>query len=432
MRPPLSPVPAGRRPPDRSTAPARVVAGPGQALHPAVSGEMSHRFGVDFSAVRVHADDAAAQSARSVGAAAYALGSHLVFGAGNYAPQSASGRQLLAHELAHVVQQSRGGSALDAELRADAAAAQALGGTNGVSLDALGGAPVSLQAQPDPSLAAGPEALAEISQTTTTLSDFALNSATLTAAHQEKIKTLAWSIKMHLGIRVNANATLHVTGHTDTSGGESLNQALGQKRAEAVQAALREALTAEGVTDAQIVALDAASAGESRPLVPTGDGVKNATNRRVEVQLGIGQAPPPQVPATQPKINLNVVPGIDGGPPPRPGPIRDPKESKLWEDMEANQRKIDETAHLVPKPKSVTDVLKGKALDIVEPLIKRMPKFTQGPLRSAIEAAIDKGSEAACESAIDASGATGETAEGLKTACKAALKLKSGGGGKTP
>lgn len=427
MHPTLAVAPPAASLPDRHAAPARGVSGRGQPLPPAVNSDMSARFGVDFSQVQVHADDWAARSAQSVGAAAYAFGRHVVFAAGHYAPESAAGRRLLAHELAHVVQQARGGAAGGAESRADAAAAQALSDRGGVSLDALGGAPVSLQAQPDPSRAAGPEALAEISQSTTTLSEFALNSAALTAAHLEKIKTLAWGIRMHLGLRVSANATIHITGHTDTSGGEELNAALGQKRAEAVQAALREALTAEGVTDAQIVALDADSAGESHPAIPTGDGVRNASNRRVDVQLGIGHAPPQVVPAPQPKPDLTVKPGPDGGPPPRPGPFRDPKETELWETFQEATRRIEQTAPPASKQQSVTDVLKEKAQDFVEPLIKRMPKFTQGPLRSGIKAAIDKGSEAGCDRAIDASGVTGIEAEALKAACRATLHAKRGG-----
>lgn len=63
------------------------------------------RFGQDFSRVRVHADADAANAARGVQARAYTLGADIVFGAGEYAPASRGGRQLIAHELAHVVQQ---------------------------------------------------------------------------------------------------------------------------------------------------------------------------------------------------------------------------------------------------------------------------------------------------------------------------------------
>lgn len=64
------------------------------------------RFGADFSAVRVHDDDAAHRAARHAGALAYTHGSDIVFSAGRYAPDSSAGRALLAHELAHVVQQA--------------------------------------------------------------------------------------------------------------------------------------------------------------------------------------------------------------------------------------------------------------------------------------------------------------------------------------
>ena len=59
----------------------------------------------DFSRVRVHTDARAAESAQAVGALAYTVGRDVIFGAGRYAPQTASGRELLAHELTHVVQQ---------------------------------------------------------------------------------------------------------------------------------------------------------------------------------------------------------------------------------------------------------------------------------------------------------------------------------------
>jgi Domain of unknown function (DUF4157) len=78
---------------------------PGRPLDPALRGEMEARFGHDFSRVRVHTDRLAAESARSVGAHAYTVGSDIVFGSDRYAPGSAAGADLLAHELAHVVQQ---------------------------------------------------------------------------------------------------------------------------------------------------------------------------------------------------------------------------------------------------------------------------------------------------------------------------------------
>jgi hypothetical protein len=63
------------------------------------------RFGVDFSSVRVHTDASADTATRAVGAYAYTRGSDIVFREGQYRPHTYAGRQLLAHELTHVVQQ---------------------------------------------------------------------------------------------------------------------------------------------------------------------------------------------------------------------------------------------------------------------------------------------------------------------------------------
>jgi hypothetical protein len=62
-------------------------------------------FGIDFGDVRIHTDDSAHQSARGFNAHAFTLGNNIAFGRGEYAPQTTRGRHLLAHELAHVVQQ---------------------------------------------------------------------------------------------------------------------------------------------------------------------------------------------------------------------------------------------------------------------------------------------------------------------------------------
>ncbi len=82
-----------------------VLRSPGQPLDPATRAFMEPRFGHDFSRVRVHTDAKAAESARAVDALAYTLGRDVVFGAGQYAPGSPTGQRLMAHELAHTLQQ---------------------------------------------------------------------------------------------------------------------------------------------------------------------------------------------------------------------------------------------------------------------------------------------------------------------------------------
>ncbi len=79
--------------------------GSGQPLDSQSRAFFEPRFGHDFSRVRVHTDTNAAESARAVNALAYTLGQNVIFDAGKYQPQTVSGRQLLAHELTHAIQQ---------------------------------------------------------------------------------------------------------------------------------------------------------------------------------------------------------------------------------------------------------------------------------------------------------------------------------------
>ena len=83
----------------------RVLASSGRSLEVSLRKDMEQRFSYDFSRVRVHSGAAAEKSARDVNANAYTLGCDIVFGAGQFAPGTHEGRRLIAHELAHVLQQ---------------------------------------------------------------------------------------------------------------------------------------------------------------------------------------------------------------------------------------------------------------------------------------------------------------------------------------
>src|SRR5262249_25361793 len=101
-----------RRADDKSTssyAPTivrEVLRSPGQPLDGKTRALMESRFGHDFSHVRVHADSRAAESARAVNAVAYTVGHDIVFSTRQYIPHTHVGQRLLAHELAHTVQNS--------------------------------------------------------------------------------------------------------------------------------------------------------------------------------------------------------------------------------------------------------------------------------------------------------------------------------------
>ncbi len=93
---------------ERSPVHDVVNSGGGSPLAPDVQEEMQGRLGHDFSDVRVHNDSKAHESAQSVNAHAYTVGSNVVFQRDKYDPGSAAGKTMLAHELTHVVQQRSG------------------------------------------------------------------------------------------------------------------------------------------------------------------------------------------------------------------------------------------------------------------------------------------------------------------------------------
>lgn len=93
-------------PPDLDTSGvAGVERSSGSPLEPSVRRTMEARFGYDFRGVRIHDDARGASAARGVAARAFTVGPHIGFAPGEFSPTTADGFRLLAHELAHVVQQ---------------------------------------------------------------------------------------------------------------------------------------------------------------------------------------------------------------------------------------------------------------------------------------------------------------------------------------
>jgi Domain of unknown function (DUF4157)/Putative peptidoglycan binding domain len=80
---------------------------PCQPLDPAVRSFFERRFDRDLRNVRIHTDAQAAESARSINARAYTVGRSIVFGAGEFRPETHEGRLLLAHEITHIIQQGQ-------------------------------------------------------------------------------------------------------------------------------------------------------------------------------------------------------------------------------------------------------------------------------------------------------------------------------------
>ncbi len=143
--------------------------GSGWPLDPGIRANMEPRFGEDLGCVRLHIDQQAARSASALNARAYTVGHDIVFGSGEYMPSTESGQRLLAHELAHVVQQRRGGappimrdSALH-EQQADLAASRVASGKTSTIVE--GNTGVGIARAPETPKDSNPPPVPELGQT---------------------------------------------------------------------------------------------------------------------------------------------------------------------------------------------------------------------------------------------------------------------------
>ena len=220
-----------------SATPMRPAA-PARALPPATQVAFGERFDFDFSQVRVHDDAAAARFARAHRAQAVTQGADVMFAPGRYAPGTADGDRLLAHELAHVVQQSQRGAAgtVDgAEARADGAAIDAAQGRP-VSRAALGSAPVGPQAKPD-------DAPLPVISTTQTLASVTLEADEAIPKTNTKLAQIAESYRSGGGgLRVALSADLPADAKNSSERENTERRRLGARMRE-----VRDVLTSLGV-----------------------------------------------------------------------------------------------------------------------------------------------------------------------------------------
>jgi len=409
MRPPVTTSPG-------TSAPRRASPAPGRPLDPAVRAQLEPRFRHDFRHVRVHTDDEAAAAAGAMGARAFTAESDVAFAAGQYAPGSSAGRELIAHELAHVVQQARGGGQTpDAEARADIAASQVMRGSS-VDAASLGGAAVGVQAKPDePAPAPKGEvdvvsgadvaAPAAPASSATVLDGFVRDKSTPTKKHLEAIDQVAFSTWLHLSLYADAKASIAVTGHTDTTGGEKRNSGLSAARADSAKAALEAALAKQGVDPAKLDPIATSGHGESKLRVPTADEIDEPRNRRVEIEVTITvkTPPPPKAPATKP------LPGTPGGP-------------KIWE-VPGVIEGLEPEAPRPPAPRAPTNKREWlkNALER-DPLLKKLPK----KLREKAIDGLKDADEKVVDAIIDAAPFDDEYKKAAKAAAKALLQTLKG------
>lgn len=444
------------RRPTLASAPGSLLVPPvrstGRPLEPATRQQLEERLGHDFGSVRVHDGSEAAAAAASIGAQAFTRGEDIVLGRGQRASAS-----LLAHELTHVVQQRRT-TRLEPRVSQPGEASEHLASAG--RTDPLASVP-AIQRQPAPG--AGPDLLPRSSQWAKrslgrlTIDGFPLGKATLTPDQKDQIRFHASVLKGLLDAEPDSRAS--VTGHGDSVGPEERNLAIGTDRAEAVAAEL----AAAGIPRELI---DTDSAGEFSPAVPSK--AAEARNRRAVIGFSpalrmtglAGRLKPPTFDVgpksptdpvggatvkdpdwwgTGTRRGRGIGPGTGiwtgtgTGTGTGPGPGAQPEEphSFDWKRSEEMMRRAREIEKRLPKDRSPLERLGDAAVEVLDPLIKKLPipDDWKQKARDGIRSGIESGTEKGCEAAIDASGLKGEAAEGAKEVCKGLVKSKPSGSG---
>lgn len=212
--------------------------GSGQSLDAATRAFAERRFGRDFRDVRVHADARATESAQSVNALAYTVGRDIVFQASQYAPHTSAGQRLIAHELAHVIQQGGGHSTpqlqLEVSLRSDASAREADAMLSGRSPLRLASIPSMLQRTCGTALGApSPECAPSSAPLIGNQFSFSVNCDDLKTGEAKNLSKFATGLK--------SGAELKVHGFASIDGAAALNLKLSCHRANKIAETLRTA-----------------------------------------------------------------------------------------------------------------------------------------------------------------------------------------------
>lgn len=253
-----------------NSAPASVdktLSGSGRPLDSALQQDMSQRFGQDFSQVRIHSNAAAEKSAKDINARAYTVGHNIVFGAGQFAPETQKGRHLLAHELTHVVQQT---------------GAFQSGGNEKIQRRV--GDPAQKPADvtcPTANSMPHTPALVDVF--------FPNGGATLEAAQKNQISNFvgSWSA-------MGGNTQVFVDGFASTDGSESSNWRLSCQRAQNVVAELTTPST--GIPGIPLGSIAFVAQGETDEYSPS----DAALNRRVTINTPMPAPPPTPTPTLPP------------------------------------------------------------------------------------------------------------------------------------
>jgi outer membrane protein OmpA-like peptidoglycan-associated protein len=242
------------------------------------------RFGYDFSNVRIHTDQRAESSARKINALAYTAGSHVVFGEGQYHPETGAGRRLIAHELAHVIQQRSGDNRLPTEIGGGSPKPQI--GLTSTAVQRMG------DVSQAPKTMACPIATTSSALPVDTNVLFGRGSATLTPTARADLADFAarWN-------SAGAKQPVRIDGFASTDGGQSRNWILSCQRAQAVGSELESPSGGGNGVAANFI--DVFAQGETSEFSRSLE-----LNRRATISADLSVPPPP--PCANPGVARDV------------------------------------------------------------------------------------------------------------------------------
>lgn len=254
----------------------------GQPLPVSVRADLEPRFDYNFGNVRVHTDTRAADAARSISAQAFTVGANVYFGSGSYNPASVSGRRLLSHELAHVIQQ---GNASEKVNRQPETCPQ----NRHEQAEHRGTCPEIRRERGERRRfsAMGPSV-----RVIEPLKCYVVENLSI---GETSIGVLPALDAIADFLQLNPGATVHLTGFADCLGSRTTNANLRTNRASAVEDYFIDVLRVD--RDRVFVEF----ANDSEYLETNETALGRAANRAVAIYLDLGPAPPPQ-PDVRPRV----------------------------------------------------------------------------------------------------------------------------------
>jgi outer membrane protein OmpA-like peptidoglycan-associated protein len=379
--------PSQKRTPPSSDSPIQKAGSQAQPLPESERAFFESRLGQELGDVRIHTDAQAAKQAGQLDARAFTLGQDIVFGAGQYAPHTDEGKRLLAHELAHVVQQ---------ENISSGEAGGATGNTTIMRAPKLGkqeelAEQVSLSESKIPK----PQVIRTAHGIAATVY-FGQDSFLLESANFKAVEQLSEELRFFL------EPTVTVDGHASTEGTDPYNLELSEKRRQAVIAILK-------VKAKDKVTFSGTAYGETKPAVeetakPGADlEQQRARNRRVEIMIlpstRFGLRKPPE---RKKRLDLSL-------PPPKP------------ETLEERVERIIREPPPPPRPKRSLGEVVGKKFDeAVDDILRKagVKRKYRGMIKKGARTLAEKGIDTLLDKALDQTGLDDNAKEKIRDAIK--------------